>query len=217
MLRALGEKSLGLRTFFDIGANLGEFALYVAHHRPAAQVFAFEPAPENLAVLEANLALQDPPLSNFHLVREAVSDRCGEIEILVGAHDLNTVMVEANLKRLQARRANVERRMTPTDTLEGYCRRFGVDQIDLLKIDIEGAEPMLAESIASLAGRIGAAFVEISRFNTVEAYGRLADAFAAGGLVMMDQTMLPIAEPREWIRQTTAAGQTPNVWFLPPG
>jgi FkbM family methyltransferase len=205
---------LELRTIFDVGANIGEFALHFARKAPQARVFAFEPAPENIEAFEANLALQTPPLTNLQLVREAVSDRRGEIEMLVGVDKLDTLMVEASLERLEAR-GPVERRLMPTDTLEGYCRRFGVEQIDLLKIDIEGAEPLLSQSIAALAGRIGAAYVEISAFNTVEAYVRLAEAFAAGGLAMATSKREPIADPPAWIRDLHAQGATHNAWFLP--
>ena len=215
LLQAARAHGIELRTIFDVGANIGEFSLHLARHAPQAQVFAFEPAPENLAAFEANLALQQPALTNVRLVREAVSDCAGEVEMLVGAHKLDTLMVEASLERLQGRGA-VERTRVAADTLDSYCRRFGVERIDLLKIDIEGAEPLLADAVARLPGRIGAAFVEISSFNTIEAYAGLAEAFQAAGLAMADSKRQPIAEPARWMRERLAAETTANVWFLPP-
>jgi FkbM family methyltransferase len=215
LLRTLDERGVRLGTVFDVGANIGEVAIYLACRRPQARVVAFEPAPENLQAFEQNLALQRPHPANLELIAEAVSDRAGEIELLVGAAAMNTVMVEAGLERLAAR-GRLERRMTRTDTLEGYCRRLTIERIDFLKIDIEGAEPLLAESVARLKGRIGAAYVEISPFNTAEAYLRLVEAFAAGGLAMHDSELQVVAEPSAWIERSQAAGQAPNVWFLPP-
>ena len=215
LLKTLDERGIVLHTVFDVGANIGELSLYIASRRPNARVIAFEPAPENLLAFEENRALHVPPLANLRLIREAVSDRSGEIEIIVGAHALNTVMIEANLERIETR-GEVERVMVPTDTLEGYCRRLGVGKIDFLKVDIEGAEPLLADSVAAMPGRIGSALVEISPFNSVEAYLRLVKAFEAAGLVMADDALRPIGDPWAWISRSMAAGAAPNVWFLPP-
>jgi FkbM family methyltransferase len=215
MLRTLAARRIAVRAVFDVGANIGEIALYFASRLPQARVFAFEPAPENLMVFEQNFALQEPPLNNLQLVREAVSDRRGEIEVTVGGHELNTVMIETNIDRLRGR-AEIATRTVPTDTLQGYCERFGVERIDFLKIDIEGGEPLLADSIAAMAGRIGAAYVEISPFNTAEAYAALAAAFRSAGLAMFDRDLEPIGEPLEWITRSISSGAAPNVWFLPP-
>jgi FkbM family methyltransferase len=213
LLQTAREVAIEPRTIFDVGANVGEFSLYLARQAPQAQVFAFEPGPENIEAFEANLSLQRPPLTNLTLVREAVSDRRGEIEMLVGARKLNTVMV-GEAERLQGR-GTVTRTTAPTDTLEGYCQRFDLARIDLLKIDIEGAEPLLSESIARMAGRIGAAFVEVSSFNTVEAYAGLVEAFQAAGLGMADAKRQRIAQPIALLEQVQARGGTENVWFLP--
>lgn len=45
-----------VKTVLDIGANVGATALYFARLYPNAQVYAFEPAPDNFAVLERNIA-----------------------------------------------------------------------------------------------------------------------------------------------------------------
>ncbi|GLZ39322.1 FkbM family methyltransferase [Actinokineospora sp. NBRC 105648] len=47
----------------DVGANIGLFSLYVARERPAARVYAFEPAPEAYAALVANVADHDLPVT----------------------------------------------------------------------------------------------------------------------------------------------------------
>ena len=143
-----------------------------------------------------------------------MSDRRGEIEITVGADDLNTVMLGDNLERLRARAAFQIARV-PTDSLDGYCARFGVEEIDFLKVDIEGAEPLLGASVRRLAGRIGSALVEMSRFNSLDAYLELVDAFAAGGLLMEDRSGDPLADPGRYIEGCLAQQTTINAWFLP--
>lgn len=213
MQRKLGARGLQIRTVFDVGANIGEVAICFAHLYPEARVYAFEPAPENLVRLDANIALQPKACRKLTVVREAVSDRQGEIEITVGADGLNTVMTQGNRERVAAR-ADIHIQRVPTDTLDGYCAKFGVDRIDLLKVDIEGAEPLLAASVRRLAGRIGSAYVEISRFNALDAYLELADAFAAGGLVMENRKG-PIPDPRLYLEQGLERAPATNVWFMP--
>ena len=210
----LEQRSLPVRTVFDVGANLGEVAIGFALNYPSARVFAFEPAPENLEVLDANVALQPKRLRNLTVVREAMSDRPGEIEMTLGAGDLNTVMLDDNLERLAERRAFHVARV-PTDTLESYCDRLDVQAIDFLKIDIEGAEPLLSPSIRALAGRIGSAFVEVSRYGSLDAYVEMVDAFAAGGLVMEFRNQGPIADPRRFLEVQLERFMAQNIWFLP--
>lgn len=41
----------------DAGANIGMFALYIKQRYPAAEILAFEPAPETAAVLRRNISL----------------------------------------------------------------------------------------------------------------------------------------------------------------
>ena len=101
MLSELQSWGIDPKVILDLGANLGEISIYLAHRLPRARVVAFEPAPENLAVFDRNLAAQRTPLANLELIREAVSDRTGQIEFIIGAGDLNTAMVAGNLKRLK--------------------------------------------------------------------------------------------------------------------
>src|SRR6185436_1504795 len=45
-----------VRTVLDIGANVGVTALYFARLFPNAAIYAFEPAPDNFAILQKNVA-----------------------------------------------------------------------------------------------------------------------------------------------------------------
>ncbi len=212
MISELAQFGIEPRTVLDIGANIGEIAVYLAYHLPHARVVAFEPAPENLAVFDRHLAIQRQPLRNLELIREAVSDRSGQIEFAIGAGELNTAMVAENLERLQkSRPATVV--SVPTDTLFNYCERLGIGEIDFAKIDVEGGEPLLSDSISRMPGRIHAAFVEISRYNSVPAYLEMVAAFGRAGLRMVEGKT-PVADPEAWIRARLDYGPATNVWFV---
>ncbi len=215
ILARLEDLGLRPRTILDVGANIGELSIYFARQRPDCRVIAFEPAPENIEGFRTNLALQDPPLANLELVTEAVSDRPGRIAMSVGAGLLNTTLLETNRERIGAI-DGVRELEVPADTLDSFCARLGVDEIDLLKIDIEGGEPPLAKAIAAMKGRIRSAFVEISIYNTLAAYAGLIDAFEQAGLVMAEKNLRRIETPLAWLEAHLAVGPALNVWFIDP-
>ena len=215
LLLMLDRLGVSARTIFDVGANIGELSIYFARPLPDARVVAFEPAPENIEHFRQIQALQQPLLDNLEVVSEAVSDRTGTIPMAVGAGLLNATMVDGGLDRLRGR---PETRVVevPTDTLDGLCERLKVGTIDFLKVDMEGGEPRLAAAIRALRGRIGVAYVEISSFNTIEAYLELVDAFAEAGLVMAGKKLRPVDDPGPWLREQLAAFRLLNVWFVDP-
>ena len=45
-----------LRLIIDIGAHIGSFTLYAAHLSPMARILAFEPHPDNFALLSRNIS-----------------------------------------------------------------------------------------------------------------------------------------------------------------
>jgi len=214
MLAHLRAAGIEPRTVLDIGANFGEVAIYFASRLPGARVVAFEPGLENLAAFERNLAEQRSPLTNLELIREAVSDRAGDIEFTMGGGDLSTVMVDGGLQRLKRRKIDIVK--VKTNSLENYCRNLGIDSIDFMKIDIEGAEPLLSESIGNMQGRIASAHVEISRYNSIDAYVALIAAFARAGLTMLDKGVA-IEQPAEWLSRRLEKAPAVNVWFLRQG
>jgi amino acid adenylation domain-containing protein/FkbM family methyltransferase len=63
---------------FDVGANIGMFALYAHSQAEKVAVHAFEPLPEALRVLALNVALHD---LNVRVYDCALSDRAGEVEL----------------------------------------------------------------------------------------------------------------------------------------
>jgi FkbM family methyltransferase len=75
--RALADVLVPGSVFFDVGANLGFFTLLAARLvGPSGRVVAFEPHPDNLVALRANVELND--LANVVIVPKAVSDTSGE-------------------------------------------------------------------------------------------------------------------------------------------
>jgi len=125
------------RVIVDIGSNMGTFALYAALQCPAAKVHCFEPEPRNFATLQRNIALnslQDRVL----LYPCAVASSSGERDMAVTSSPLNTLVPVDN----GANRVRVSC-LCLSDILE----RLGVDRIDVLKVNCEGAEYEIFENL----------------------------------------------------------------------
>src|SRR5262249_15912979 len=64
----------------DLGANLGYYTLLFARRvGPTGKVFAFEPDPDNFALLEENVARNG--YDNMVLARKAASDKSGTAQL----------------------------------------------------------------------------------------------------------------------------------------
>ena len=61
----------------DIGAGLGDFTVFAAQRTPHGRVFAYEPAPDSVALLSKNLRLNG--IKNVDIFPYAVSSKNGEL------------------------------------------------------------------------------------------------------------------------------------------
>ncbi len=197
----------------DIGANIGEISLFFSGALPDATVVAIEASSENVVEFERNRALQTYPTGNLRLIHAAVADREGTIDITVGAGDMNTVLVEDGLERLRDRGTTGVEQVRAI-TLDNVLEAAGGGPVDLLKIDIEGAEPLLADALVRNAGAIRTIYVEFSVFNTLEAYLDLNDRLLAAGYRVYDSKMRPIAGMTEWLSDARAAAPSVNLWYV---
>ncbi len=120
-----------LRVIVDAGANIGLTSLYYANQYPDARILALEPASANFSQLCKNVTAY-PQITP---IRAALWDRLDQIAIvnplarhgtfqIWGGNDPEAVVLEH----------------TPTMTVVDLLSTNGLTMIDLLKIDIEGAE-----------------------------------------------------------------------------
>jgi FkbM family methyltransferase len=125
-------------TFVDIGANVGLYSLAAGRIvGKGGKVIAFEPSPRERALLEGNVARGD--LTQVVVDKRAVGARKQEHAVLHLADDQhggqNTLgaVVYENVRLV----ANADVSIT---TLDHAVAERGLDKIDVVKIDVEGAE-----------------------------------------------------------------------------
>ena len=121
----------------DVGAQIGSFSVQMAPH--ADRILAFEPVPENYALLDENVSAQGyAHVETFPL---AVSDRPGSVRIFLSqGNTAGHGMVPP--KDPSGGYVDVEAVRLP-DILDAR----GIREIDLLKLDCEGAEYGILESL----------------------------------------------------------------------
>jgi len=138
--------------FFDIGANIGVYSLYVALRHPNIKVFAFEPEFANLHLLKDNIACNN--LSNrIGVFSIALSDRVGisylHIQDLTPGAAMHTESIQ-DLSYTLGQKPVLWREGIGTFTLDQFCEETGL-QPNCLKIDVDGTEAkILNGSIATL-------------------------------------------------------------------
>lgn len=124
-------------TFLDVGANIGLFALRAAALvGPGGRVLAVEPAAISADRLEANLALN--AFAHVVVTRAALSDHEGLAQLrhveLGNDPQAWSIMPEAG---------GAEAEQVRTTTLDALAAQQGLARLDLIKMDVEGAEPMV--------------------------------------------------------------------------
>jgi FkbM family methyltransferase len=123
------------RVFVDVGANTGLFSLMAAIDG-SRRVIAFEPVPAIFSLLRANVQLNR--LVNLTAEQLAVSDSVGDIDFYITR---TRGGVATDSSSVAGFRAKVEKFVLKGITLDGYLKANNPGRVDLLKIDVESAEP----------------------------------------------------------------------------
>jgi len=154
----------------DAGANIGAVSVFMAKAvTPTGRVIAVEMMPDTAIRLRHNLALSG--LDWVEVVENALSDRAGETvvaEVVDGLFGQASIAPGSNPGR-QVRRAEVK-----TTTLDGVTA--GMKRIAVLKLDLEGAEPLALAGAGETLKRTGAVVFESWSGVASDAAGLLVDA-----------------------------------------
>jgi FkbM family methyltransferase len=145
LLRLLEREISGGMTIWDVGAHIGYLSLALSRFAGAAgRVYAFEPLPENLRRLRANVAANKA--RNVQVQGLAMSDRRGVVRI---ARSNSTLMAS-----MVGRSEVAGEILAPADTVDHLVQR-GLQPPDVLKIDVEGAEALVVRGARETIGAQG--------------------------------------------------------------
>lgn len=127
----------------DIGAHVGYYTLLAARQvGPEGKVYAFEPEPKNHALLLKNI--EQNGYENVVVTRSAVSDRIGDTTLYLSALDNGRHSVYQQDYPQQGTES------VDTLTIDAFLESEGWPNVDLVKIDVEGAEIPVLSGMAQL-------------------------------------------------------------------
>jgi FkbM family methyltransferase len=122
--------------FMDIGSNVGLFAIAAAKKIEHGKVYAFEPCASTFQILKENIRFN--ALNNIIAVPRALGDRKGQAIFYINARGkdgLNTMGRPAH-PDCQI----VSQELIQVTTLDDFLEDHGISRIDVMKVDVEGAE-----------------------------------------------------------------------------
>ena len=128
--RLLSNKTTPL--IFDVGAHHGESAIGYREKFPEALIYSFEPTPDSFAILVSDTA-QDKRVRTWQL---AFSDKPGKITFYCNRVCKTNSMLVGCCASTQLNSV-IELEAT---TLDLFCEKQQISQIDILKIDAQGAD-----------------------------------------------------------------------------
>jgi FkbM family methyltransferase len=194
--------------FVDIGANIGIVTLFAARLAgQSGKVYSFEPAPRTFAILKENIQVNGLLESGRIDFRElALADKSGEAAFYVypanSGH--NTMFAgAASAEKIRVRTAALDEVLPPGS------------RVDAIKIDAEGAEPLIWRGMRRvLADNPGITVVlefdpgHLSRAGADP--GGFLDEIAAAGF-SISRIEEPTGELRAFSRDALLAGLTVNL------
>jgi FkbM family methyltransferase len=149
--------------FLDVGAHAGYFSLLASHRvGSSGRVCAVEPNPRTFSALQRHLTQN--AVRNVNAVMCGLADREGVLALHLPPPQLDynaTVLPRDGWTRTEV----------PVRTLDACVREWNIDRIDLMKIDVEGAELLvLAGGEQALArGVVRHAMIEVNGPRLTEA------------------------------------------------
>ena len=129
----------------DIGANIGIYTILLSHIYPKAKIISIEASPSIFEILKSNCKLNNLlfPGSNVLLINKAISDKDDITTEFYEKHSMSTMLKEflTNLSStILTNQDELNKRVVRTITIDNLVETIGVNEISLLKIDVEGAE-----------------------------------------------------------------------------
>ena len=146
----------------DLGANIGLASVFFQqNYFPNARFILVEPSPKNLLVLGKNAA---SALKKAEIAPIAISDKQGLVEINDDEVGFNVHILPKKAENTEgSSKINFDKKSTPVIALpmSKLMEDLHIKRIDLLKMDIEGAEKAVLKDAAAWLPKVQILIVEL--------------------------------------------------------
>jgi FkbM family methyltransferase len=152
-------------TIVDLGGNIGLASAYFATHSPDCDITVVEPDPDNQRILERNLEG-----TRARILEAAIAGTRGTAALAIGASVRHHLVREGELP--------TGTRPVKTLTLDDVLDPDATEPIDVLKVDIEGAE---ADAFAEPSRALKRVKTVIMEMHAPEEAAGIKDSLEAAG------------------------------------
>jgi len=142
----------------DIGAHTGMFSIYAATLNPKAKIYAFEPEEENFQLMKKNI--KENRIKNIITKNLALSKTDGEITLMISkdSHNHSLYLDSKDSDTLETKKIR-------STSLSRIFTKFRIEEVQLAKIDCEGAEfEILLETEDKILKKIKNFIIEYHQF-----------------------------------------------------
>ena len=156
---------MAYHTFFDVGANNGEWGLARARSEPNCRVFGFEPTPELCDTIRKGAV----GLSNYILTQAAVSDVPGKSMFHVspqqdwGCSSLLNFKSREIIEKTWPGRPDIDHKYSievDCIRLDNFCRLNEIVRVDYIHCDAQGMDLRVLQSFGDMITNVMAGEIE---------------------------------------------------------
>lgn len=174
-------------TIVDLGSNIGVSVVYFASRFPGAVIYAVEPELGNFKLLETNVR----NLANVVLIKAAIWSHDTECEL-----DTEENGVSREDWAFRSYEVGPGGQRADAISMTSLMSRYGITTIDILKIDIEGAEvELFSVGVSEWLGNVRYLLIE-----THERFRTGSETIVTQAVAATHSELAPLGENRLFIR-----------------
>lgn len=155
-------------TILDVGSNIGLSVLFFKKLYPKSKIIAFEPSPRACYLLKKNLLINE--IKGVEVHEAAITGNSGSTQLYGEHSESGYALGNSIIKQWGLQRNTSSAVPVPSVKLSSYIN----GPIDLLKLDIEGAEQLAITELGKKLSFIKEIFMEVHEGNTLSGINELA-------------------------------------------
>ena len=134
----------------DVGAHIGAASFFFAKSYPKSQIFSFEPTTMNFSLLQKNMKY----FPNVKIFHKGIYEENKKQKIYINTTNPGTNSIHEKWRKFD----NYE--YADFINLKDFLKKNNIKHIDILKIDTEGCEINIIQSIKSFITKISVIYLE---------------------------------------------------------
>jgi len=130
-------RHLSCLTVFDVGANIGEWTELALRINPNLNIHCFEPSSITFKKLKSRNFKGNIIYNNFGL---SSTTKQKKLYIFGECDGKNSLHIRSGLEEGWGLKEQQTTETVKLETLDKYCNQYGIQEIDFMKLDVEGHE-----------------------------------------------------------------------------